>query len=63
MTQTNRVPGLDFWDLKRLALDCEVCDRTLQRALTGQAVKGISLRRIRRVLAVRGLLDLLPERS
>jgi hypothetical protein len=63
MTQTNRVPVLDLWDLQRLALDCEVCFRTLQRAISGQPVKAISLRRIRRVLAERGLLELLPERS
>jgi hypothetical protein len=51
---------LDIHDLRRLALDAEVDFRTLDRALSGRAVKALCLRRIRRVLARAGLLALLP---
>jgi len=62
MTEPNRVPDpvLDLHDLKRLALDCEVDLRTLRRAISGRPVKALSLRRIRRTLAQRGLLHMLP---
>ncbi len=62
MTHTNRAPeaDLDLYDLQRLAFDCDVCFRTFKRAISGQPVKPRSVRRIRRVLAERGLLALLP---
>jgi len=62
MTQppTGSAPNLDLHDLKRLALDAEVDLRTLKRAISCHPVQPSSLHRIRRVLAERGLLGLLP---
>lgn len=47
-------------EVKQLALDALVDERTLRKALAGGTILGISRERIRRVLAVRGLLHLLP---
>jgi len=65
-TQVATSPPLDSLDLierRRLALDCEVDLRTLDRALAGGTVKPSSLHRIRRVLRERDLLRLLPAQS
>jgi len=50
----------DLIERKRACLDAEVDLRTLDRALAGRPVKPSSLHRIRRVLAARGLVELLP---
>jgi hypothetical protein len=51
----------DYVEQQRIALDAEVALRTLQRALRGENVRPSSLHRIRRALAARGLIDVLPN--
>jgi hypothetical protein len=50
----------DLVERQRLALDAEVNVKTLERALAGLPVRPSTLHRIRRVLAARDRLDLLP---
>ena len=53
----------DPHEQRRWALDAEVDFRTLRRALNGDPVKPLSMRRIRRALERRGLLGLLPAEA
>ena len=50
----------DLHEQRRLCNLMEVSLPTLQRALNGDPVRGLSMRRIRRVLGRLGLLELLP---
>ena len=51
---------LDLIERRRLALDAEVCLKTFERALAGLRVRPSSMHRIRRALASRGMIELLP---
>jgi hypothetical protein len=53
--------GFDYISQQRAALDAQVSLPTLQRVLRGERVRPASLCRVRRVLAERGLLHLLPN--
>jgi hypothetical protein len=48
---------------KRLALSALCDERTLRRALRGEAMQPMTAERIRRALASEGLLHLLPDKS
>ena len=58
-----RKPGLTPLQKREIALLALCDERTLKRALAGDAVRELSRERIRRALAARGLDHLLPTES
>lgn len=55
--------GPTAFERRELSLAMMVDERTLERALRGEPVRVLSLERIRRVLAERKLLHLLPAEA
>jgi hypothetical protein len=60
MLPIEKAEGLTPIQLRGIALDALVDARTLERALRGERVQHLTRERIRRALAARELLHLLP---
>lgn len=61
MKPNAKPPPLSMFEKREIALRALVDNRTLERALAGEAIRPLGLERIRRALAERGLEHLLPR--
>ena len=60
MMKQERVAELSVFERRQIALDARVDPRTLERALSGRAVRLMARERIRLALAAKKLEHLLP---